>query len=152
MLVKSSIQFICSFDLISNSGYVEIHTGPSKRYNIILDGSTAGILITLPQNEWPNTQAYLHSFFRPFLSDMKTAVIILGALVATVLGKNNFISYITFQREAEREREREIIYYNFSHCTRTWYISYQRAAKAKASLRICANSPAPSLLAHTKCG
>ena len=81
---------------------------------------------------------------------MKTAVIILGALVATVLGKSTFISYITFQRE--REREREIIYCNFSHCTRVWCLSHQRAAKAKVSLRICADSPEPSQHACAKCG
>ena len=136
----------------------EIHTGPSKRYNIILDGEiywyTAGIV-----TKRMAIYACIISYFCHFLSDMKTAVIILGALVATVLGKNNFRSYITF-RERERERERaserararDITYYSLSCCTRVWYLSHQRAAKANANLRICADSPEPSLLAHTKYG
>ena len=32
---------------------------------------------------------------------------------------------------------------------RIWYLSPMRAAKVQASLRICAVSPEPSLLAHT---
>ena len=32
---------------------------------------------------------------------------------------------------------------------RIWYLSHMRAAKVHASLRICAVSPEPSLLAHT---
>ena len=32
---------------------------------------------------------------------------------------------------------------------RIWYLSHMRAAKVQASLRICAVSPEPSLLAHT---
>ena len=35
------------------------------------------------------------------------------------------------------------------HVKRIWYLSPMRAAKVQASLRICAVSPEPSLLAHT---
>ena len=34
--------------------------------------------------------------------------------------------------------------------TSFWYLSHRRAAKAQASLRICADSPKPSLLSYTK--
>ena len=35
------------------------------------------------------------------------------------------------------------------HAKRVWYLSPMRAAKVQASLRICAVSPEPPLLAHT---
>ena len=37
-------------------------------------------------------------------------------------------------------------------CTRFWYLSLQRAAKAQVILRICADSSEPLLLAYTKYG
>ena len=39
-----------------------------------------------------------------------------------------------------------------TQCMRFWYLSHKRAANAQASLRICTDSPEPSLLAHTKYG
>ena len=39
--------------------------------------------------------------------------------------------------------------YNMDRVKRIWYLSPMRAAKVQASLRICAVSPEPSLLAHT---
>ena len=39
-----------------------------------------------------------------------------------------------------------------SQLMRLWYLSHRRPAKAQASLRICAVSPEPSLLAHMKYG
>ena len=41
-----------------------------------------------------------------------------------------------------------MIYY-MDRVKRIWYLSPMRAAKVQASLRICAGSPEPSLLAHT---
>ena len=38
---------------------------------------------------------------------------------------------------------------NLDRVKRIWYLSHMRAAKVQASLRICAVSPEPSLLAHT---
>ena len=38
---------------------------------------------------------------------------------------------------------------NMDRVKRIWYLSPMRAAKVQASLRICAVSPGPSLLAHT---
>ena len=38
---------------------------------------------------------------------------------------------------------------NLDRVKRIWYLSPMRAAKVQASLRICAVSPEPSLLAHT---
>ena len=35
------------------------------------------------------------------------------------------------------------------HVKRIWYLSHMRAAKVQVSLRICAVSPEPPLLAHT---
>ena len=38
---------------------------------------------------------------------------------------------------------------HLGHIKRIWYLSPMRAAKVQASLRICAVSPEPPLLAHT---
>ena len=41
------------------------------------------------------------------------------------------------------------IHHHLDRVKRIWYLSHMRAAKVQASLRICAVSPEPSLLAHT---
>ena len=41
---------------------------------------------------------------------------------------------------------------NMGKNTIFWFLWHNRATKAQASLRICTNSPEPSLLAYTKFG
>ena len=45
-------------------------------------------------------------------------------------------------------QHQQVCYY-MDRVKRIWYLSPMRAAKVQASLRICAVSPEPSLLAHT---
>ena len=44
---------------------------------------------------------------------------------------------------------RKLLIQYMGRAKRIWYLSPMRAAKVQASLRICAVSPEPSLLAHT---
>ena len=61
----------------------------------------------------------------------------------------NFFSVISTPRHSSKDSMRSINRNQMGRVKRIWYLSPMRAAKFQASLRICAVSPEPPLLAHT---